>query len=264
MQYRRHIISKWLKTKALLANPKLHGFVPDTRKMNRNTLKTMLDQYKMVYVKPDIGTFGNGVMRVEYKAGDAKPYSYQSGTAVRSFASYDAMYESIRKSTRKRGYLAQKGIQLLKYKKRRFDLRVMVQQTPKKTWETTGVIGRVAHPNKIVTNFHNGGTLTPVETLLQAYLPPEQRKQYIQALRSLGVRLARQLHVRYKGLKEIGADIGLDASLNPWVLEVNTSPDPYIFRRLKDKSIFRRIMSYARAYGKYKRVSSGAGVKSKL
>jgi hypothetical protein len=34
------------------------------------------------------------------------------------------------------------------------------------------------------------------------------------------------------------------------VLEVNTSPDPYIFRRLKDKSIFGKIRRYARAYGK--------------
>jgi hypothetical protein len=45
----------------------------------------------------------------------------------------------------------------------------------------------------------------------------------------------------------VGADIGLDNHLLPWIIELNTNPDPYIFRHLPDKRIARKVLSYARA-----------------
>jgi glutathione synthase/RimK-type ligase-like ATP-grasp enzyme len=248
---KRHIVSKWRKTKVILRNSALHTYVPDTRKMARASLKEMLNRYGMVYVKPDCGTYGIGVMRVEQASGsETKPFSYQAGVVKRSFARFDRLYDSIRKQTGRRLYLVQKGIHLTKYHNRRFDIRVMVQQSPRRKWEATGVIGRVAHPKKIVTNVHNGGTLKPIETLLSAYVSGDNKKQYIQRLRKLGLTMARQLHSGFRGIKEIGLDVALDKQLHPWVLEINTSPDPYIFNRLKDKRIFGKIRRYARAYGR--------------
>jgi glutathione synthase/RimK-type ligase-like ATP-grasp enzyme len=247
---RRHVVSKWRKTSIMLRSSKLRPYVPDTRKMTHSSLKELLSRYRMVYIKPDLGTYGNGVMRVEMASNAAKPYHYQAGLEKRTFAGFDDMYRSILKRTRKRLYLAQKGIHLTKYKNRRFDVRVMVQQSPRKVWEATGVIGRVAHPRKIVTNVHNGGTLKPIESLLAAYISGAAKRRYIQRLRKLGLATADQLHGTLRGLKEIGLDVALDKQLHPWVLEVNTSPDPFIFRRLKDKRIFARIRQYAKAYGR--------------
>jgi glutathione synthase/RimK-type ligase-like ATP-grasp enzyme len=247
----RYVTSKMGKTKAIEVDEALRKHVPVTKRMTAATLQTMLEQYKMVYVKPNVGMFGNGVIRVE-QAGDEveRPFSYQSGTRLKAFKTFSEMYVSLHKLVGNRPYLVQKGIHLLKHKGNRFDLRVMVQMTPHHKWETTGIIGRVAHPAKIVTNYHNGGKLRSVDTLLQKYVPATERKGYVKQLQVLGVKVAKAINARYKGVKEIGVDVALDHELVPWILEVNTSPDPYIFRVLKDKRIFAKIRRYGKAYGR--------------
>jgi hypothetical protein len=52
---------------------------------------------------------------------------------------------------------------------------------------------------------------------------------------------------RFPGVKEIGVDLAIDNQFKPWILEVNTLPDPYIFRRLNNKAVFGKIIRYARA-----------------
>jgi glutathione synthase/RimK-type ligase-like ATP-grasp enzyme len=278
---RRFILSKIDKSNALVRNKQLRKYVPETKVMSAAVLRNMLAKYQMVYVKPNIGTFGNGVIRVEQLvknessaakepsgssiptnpsnsaettdptnsnvSKDTHAYQFQSGLTRRSFSGFDPMYAQLSKLTRGRRYLAQQGIHLLRYHGRRFDLRVMVQQNAEGVWETTGIIGRVAAPKKIVTNYHNGGKLVPVEKLLASHAPSgSSRRNHIAKLSALGELIARQLQSVYPGLKEIGVDVALDSRLHPWVLEANTSPDPYIFRKLADKRIFAKIIRYRR------------------
>ncbi|MCS7461759.1 YheC/YheD family protein [Paenibacillus doosanensis] len=248
---KRHILSKWKKTCALIPNARIRRFIPDTEKMTRASLKQMLSQFQMVYIKPDVGTYGHGVMRVEMEADRSQlVYRYQSGLEIKRFATYDEMYDSIKEKTKNRLYLVQMGIHLARYRKRRFDIRVMVQQSPSKKWETTAMIGKVGDPKKVVTNIHNGGTPTAVEAVLSAYLPKDKQQELIAYLKRLGTLTAKQLHSKYRGIKEIGLDVALDKNMNPWLLEVNTRPDPYVFNKLKNKSMYRKVYRYAKAYGR--------------
>jgi glutathione synthase/RimK-type ligase-like ATP-grasp enzyme len=251
----RIVSDKLKKTRVLCRCKEVRSFIPETRRMNRDVLLKMLHRNAMVYVKPCRGSLGNGVIRVEkVKSSKARKtrsqYRYQQGTRIRSFSGYDQTYSELNKETKGRPYLVQKGIKLLTHGGRPFDIRVMVQRTKQGNWVATGVVGRVAHPRKVVTNGSQGGSIYPVEDLLKPYATMKKRKALLASMRRIGVRTAQQLSSIYPGLQEIGADIAIDQELKQWILEVNTRPDPCPFAKLKDRSMLQRIIRYGKGYGR--------------
>ncbi len=250
---KRTLRSKMAKTRHLERHPMIRQHIPETRLLTRMTLERMLRRYGLVYVKPVNGTHGQGVMRAERLSGSNDRYRYQYGTKARSFPTFDRMYSSIMRSKLRREYLVQRGIPLLKYRSRRFDVRVMVQRTGRLPWRTTGYIGRLGHPKYIVTNYHSEGTPMALELLLSPYMSGNNKTRYIARLRRLGLGIAKHLGAKYRNLREIGVDIGIDQRLRPWLIEVNTAPDAFIFKVLKNKQMFRTALRYSQANGRYKR-----------
>ena len=234
----------------MLKNSRIREHIAPTERMTGDSLYHMLNVYGMVYVKPVIGMHGRGVMKVERLGGLDYPYHYQVGIRRRSFSSFAQMYANLLTETSGKPYLVQRGINLLRYAGRPFDIRVMAQLTPNKQWITTGMIGRVAHKGKIVTNYHNGGSLHDVEKLLAPYAQGKRKAAFIKQLETLGERVGAQMYNDFPAITEIGLDIGVSSDLRPWIIEVNTSPDFYVFRKLRDKSVFRRVRKYARANGR--------------
>jgi glutathione synthase/RimK-type ligase-like ATP-grasp enzyme len=243
----QYVGSKWSKTNVLLHNRLIRRFIPKTRKLNQIVLNEMLNEFKMIYLKPINGTYGKGVIRVEKQKEFGKiTFHYQQGTKKKQFTTISALHQTIMKKKMKRKYIAQQGIHLLKYNNCLFDLRIMVQKNLKGVWETTGIIGRVAHPKKIVTNYHSGGTPMSFNKIFKPYLSDGQINEYQQILNKFGQDVAVTMSKKYPMLNMLGIDVGVDKKLYPWIIEVNTNPDLYIFKKLKNKEIFQKMYRYAK------------------
>lgn len=267
----QRIASKWRKTQIILQQPNLQPYIPETRKFSVEDLRAMIHQYGLVYVKPDRGTYGNGVMSAEYyqavpeengetlneenpvKENPEPRYKLRFGIQSQTYKTFEELYSALMDKIKRRDYLIQQGIHLLTYHRRKFDIRVLVQKNLKREWETTGFIARLGALQKIITNHHGGGTAYPVEQLLSPHMDERQLELLLSELRLVGTQVGYQLQHAYPKLKEIGLDIAIDADFKSWILEVNTMPALFPFKELKDKRIYKRIRRYAIYYGRLRK-----------
>ncbi|RKP58131.1 YheC/YheD family protein [Cohnella endophytica] len=231
------------KHRIMMKDSNIARHLPQTLIATAANVRTLLKLHSVVYLKPNHGTGGNGIFKLSTHD---KSFGLQSGVKSQTFISFDGAFKAFKKSAGKKVYIVQKGIPLLRYRNRPFDLRIMVQRNPNRKWEVTGMIGRLAQPKKIVTNYHNGGRPLPVRQLLTPTLSPVAQNAYIQRLNQLGLRTSGHVNKFFPRFRSYGLDIGIDKELKIWIIEVNTRPDKTIFNVLKDKRMFRKIVRYAK------------------
>ncbi|EJW18825.1 YheC/YheD family protein [Paenibacillus alvei] len=244
----RRIFSKWKKTK-ILQDSSLRTYIPKTSVYSALRLKEMLNQYQMVYVKPDLGTHGKGVMRVTQRANNS--FELREGTSTATFTDIESLTARIKKRIGKRKYLIQQGIHMLTHRGRKFDLRVFVQKNLNNKWEVMSILGRKAAAHKIVTNVSSGGKMESLRVLMKPHSNASSIQQLRSELERIGLSVGTQLSKKHKSLKELGLDIALDKNKHPWILEVNTKPAIYVYRTF-NPAAYRRIVRNAKAYGRLK------------
>ncbi|SDP23308.1 YheC/D like ATP-grasp [Paenibacillus sp. yr247] len=221
----------------------INTLLPDTEAATKSNIFNMIRKYDSLYLKPDEGTGGRGIYKITKTENG---FVLRGGTTSRNYDTFDALSNSLHKFLYKNNYVVQQGIDLLKHDGRSFDIRVMVQKNRSGQLETTGIIGRLAKPSKIVTNFHSGGTPFPIETLLKSHLRGADRTNFIIRIKSLGREASIVLGKSYRRKKAFGVDIAIDSNMKPWILEINTGPDMSIFNTLKDKTMYRKILRYSK------------------
>ncbi|MBO9600092.1 MAG: YheC/YheD family protein [Cohnella sp.] len=243
------IKSKWKKTQWLLSDRELRRFVPETRVFNRMSLIKMTSRYRMVYFKPTGGTGGNGIARIERTA--PGKFSVRKDWRTTKPPSIGALYVQLKKIARGRSYLLQRGVHLRASGGRPFDIRVTLQKGRTGRWVPTVMFVKLGKPGKVVTNYHSGGTLALVDpTLRRAGFTASRIGQYKRQLKALGLQTARCFNRRSPRFKELGLDVALDRGGRLWILEVNTRPGISALKSLRDKSLYRTVVKYARQYGR--------------
>jgi hypothetical protein len=256
MAMRRVNRSKLRNNGIMLRNKRIRSHIPPTKRFNRKSLDEMLRRYGTVYLKPVYGLKGIGIMRAEK---NGKVYRLRKGTSVVGCESVRSLYRIVRGQVKRKAYLVQKGIRLQRYGGRPFDLRIMLQKNEKRKWEVSGIVGRVAPPNRIVTNRSQGGKCLPATRLLRVSMTKKEVDTYLASLSRLSRRIGRQFQKAYPSGWQYGIDIAIDRNLKPWILEVNTIPAVTPFKMLRDRRMYNRMI-YLISLNKRRRSLSGSAI----
>lgn len=216
----RMLASKWLKTTALQTNGYVARHIPPTRIYSAANLKSMLDRYGMVVLKPVRGAGGNGVLKATRSG---RGYRLQARSRITAFGSFAGLCGHIARLKGRRPYLIQRGIRLATVGGRPIDYRVKHVKTGA-GWQIRAMVGRIARPGLFVTNLCRGGTQVTAGQGIARSLSPRlvgSKKHHMRHLTRTSTAL---LESRFPGIGQLGYDYGIDRSGRIWMLEVNTRP----------------------------------------
>lgn len=235
---------KWTKYKLLSTSSMLRHAMPDTQILDKNNFYSFMKKYIHVIVKPSDGSGGVGVMQVLSERNGA--YMVQYGKVKKKINGLPETYQFIRKKTKKT-YLIQQRISLAEMNGKPFDLRVMVQKKRGSNWVVTGILAKIAGSGYFITNIvRSKGKAVPLHTAITHSNIKGRSTRHIQSqINKLALTAAKHLQKYYR-LHTIGLDVGIDTNGKIWLIEANFKPDKTYFFRLKDKTMYKRIMAFYR------------------
>ncbi|GAA0133678.1 hypothetical protein YSY43_05180 [Paenibacillus sp. YSY-4.3] len=244
--FNKRKVGDWLKK-----NRSTKVFVPDTKRLlDPGTLELMIKIYGHLYLKPECGKAGKGIMLLQYDPEHEKPYRLTiQGQKYRHIvyrtAKLDLLWRRIKREMKRAPYVMQEAIQLATYRDRNFDLRILVQKTGKGAWMVTGVGARLAGAKRITTHVPQGGSIESPEKLLTPTFGSEMTTSILNRLKSNAVLIAKQIEKSSKHvLGEMSMDLGIDMEGNMWFFEANSKPMKFDEPQIRKKSL-ERIFQYS-------------------
>lgn len=239
--YNPYFFNKWQLFEWLQKSRVTRTFIPATRRLRTSvTLAKMLNKYPYLFLKPETGKAGMGIMTLRVNHTKAMKFRLKTQDKRRSAlfkcATISKLWTRIRKQAGTYDYIVQQGIPLATVNRRPFDLRVLVQKNSKGQWDITGVGARVAGTTSITTHVPRGGSIEDPEKLLSVTFGVEQARRTMARIKNAAIIIARQIE-RGSGhtLGEMSMDLGVDTNGSIWFFEANAKPmkfdEPHIRRR---------------------------------
>jgi glutathione synthase/RimK-type ligase-like ATP-grasp enzyme len=247
----RNIRGKLKVSKLLTANPKLKSMIPRTESFHLNNLKSLVEHYGKVYIKPNTGSQGIGIFKLTKKGhGLTLKEIANRKQLVHHYRTVKEAYRRI-KSKSPSKLIIQKAINLDKVNGRSYDIRAMVQRKPGGSWTFNGFLVKVGAKGKIVTNYYQGGVIYSLQKLgrkqgLSASRTAKRKRE----LTSKALKIANSLSKYRTGMHEMGIDFAYDKRQRLWVLEVNTNHPQFHPLKKVDPKAYARMKRFAKSYGR--------------
>lgn len=226
--FNRHFFNKHTLFQILEKKPEIRQYLPDTKVLSTYTqFRSFAMQHRFVYLKPTLGKAGKGIMRVERRNSHWRLRRvHEQKSITRHFLKLDDLWRNVKQKTRGSRYIIQQGIQLAQYKKRPFDVRVLIQKDGSGEWGVTGVGIRRAGANSITTHVPRGGSILPTTKVLQD-LFKDQADEVYQHIELTALTIARILNEEIDDLAEMSMDLGLTSEGKLWFFEANAKPEKF-------------------------------------
>lgn len=214
---------KWVVWKHLAVDPRIRMYLPATWPLTFETRRKfhgILRQYGSLVLKPRRGGVGIGVICVERTLNRGLlRWTFPNGRA--RITTKRGARHILRRLQAKRPYIIQEYIDLAKFKRRKFDIRVPVQRGGDGEWRVMRYAVKQAGNHRFLTNLARGGKAYPWDQVAsQLYSPPKMRRVE-EEISQLSARIATKLASVQSHVADLGLDIGLDQSGKPWLIEVN-------------------------------------------
>lgn len=237
-------LSKWETYQILQTNPKLHSYLPDTKKYETpELLLKFLGKYQTVYLKPTNGSLGKDIVRIScIPEGFRFQYRKKKKAFTGVWPTPRELSNELPKLVNSKFYIMQQGLDLIRYNERVFDIRVLMQKDGHGIWGNTATVARIAQSGSIFPNIAAGGAAKNMESLWRDLTSADwsNSRTYENTIQ-ISLDALNTLEKHFGIFVEAGLDIGIDALGNIWIIEINSKPSRKVFAsdqlHLKEKSI---------------------------
>jgi hypothetical protein len=221
----------------------LRDYLPPTAIYRHETLKRFIQQYRSVYIKPNMEHTGKGIIKA-WRGEKGYTFVKVTGKSAPWLPTVQALFQKLQ-IDRSQVHVIQKSINLARFNGRIFDIRTMMMRDKKNQWRYMGILAKIAGENSVVTNVRRGhGYAMEAEQVLTKCFNKTRALSMIQSMKELSFRICKRFD-SYKFSCQIGIDFGVDQSGRVWIIEVNFDyPSHVLFAKLKDKTMYRKIQAF--------------------
>lgn len=244
-----YFFNKWKLFGWLKKSKVTKKYIPSTIRLKHPaSLKKMLHKYSYLFLKPESGKTGVGIMTLNVNNKEDLKFQLTVQNKKKSqshkCATISRLWERIDKEAGTANYIIQQGIMLSASNQRPFDLRALIQKNGRGQWDITGIGARVAGTTSITTNVPRGGSIEDPGKLLTVIFGEEQSERIMARARHAALTIARQIEHQSGHLHgEMSMDLGVDLNGNVWFFEANAKPMKFDEPHIRQLSL-RRIFQY--------------------
>lgn len=244
-----YFFNKWKLFSWLKKSYHTASFVPETKRLTGGKgLWQMLSRHRELYLKPENGKAGKGIMKLVYSPEELKPFKLviqEEKNIVYKTSRLPLLWKRICRETEHTPYIIQQGIHSTSYQGRGFDLRLLVQKTARGNWAVTGIGARLAGKRRITTHVPQGGSVENPKQMLIPIFGEERTEEMLDQVRSNALIIAQQIE-RAGGhlLGEMSMDLGIDENGKIWFFEANAKPMKFDEPHIRHRSL-QRIFQYS-------------------
>ena len=246
--FRKLALDKHLMYESL-AQDQIDGLgVPYTEKFNEARLISFLEKFPSAIIKPRFGSGGHGIVKAT-KTGTDYVLNYKDQSVSCQAHELPAKLNEIRTklNSAKRLYIIQECIDLPKYNNGVFDIRVIYQRGKTGSPLRTGMAVRLAAPNKVTANLHQGGSRETLGSVLKDLFNQDINGPIAESIRKFSKQVFDQLDSKVGPIGEVGIDFLIDQAGKIHLVEVNSVPGRNLFHILPDirQTAIKRPVEYA-------------------
>lgn len=223
---------KWGVHRRLSRDSNVAESLPETRLYQDKFFIEMLQKYGSVILK-------------------SGEYEMRWGGNRQIFSHIQALQQQLKGRLQfgKSHYLVQQRIDLVEISGRPMDVRVLVQRKKGSPWTVTAYVAKVAAKGLIVTNVARRATVLPLrQALVRSTMQKNAVDRAMKDLQKTALDAARCLGRSSPASLVAGFDMGVDPKGKVWMIEANPKPGYKSFLRLKDKTMYHRILRYPLGY----------------